>query len=83
MAKWAQGWQARLGKGVSHAEVLAEMRRPPAPSAAFHEWTVAGEDLMKTVEYNAGIENTRRYLENMRLSNPVSETNQFVMPSKK
>lgn len=83
MAKWAQGWQARLAKGVSRAEVLAEMRREPDAPAPFKEWTVAGEDLMKIVEYNAGIESTRKYLETMRLANPVSETNQFVMPAKK
>jgi tetratricopeptide (TPR) repeat protein len=83
MAKWAQGWQARLAKGVSHAEVLAEMRREPGAPAAFKEWTVASESLMQTVEYNAGIEDTRKYLETMRLANPVSEKNQFVMPTKK
>jgi tetratricopeptide (TPR) repeat protein len=83
MAAWAQTWLAKLGKGVSRADVLAEMRRAPDAPPAFQEWTVAGENLMQVVEYNAGIEDSRKYLETMRLGNPVSETNQFVMPTKK
>jgi hypothetical protein len=83
LAQWAQSWQARLAKGVSHADLLAEMRRDANAASAFQEWTVAGENLMQTVEYNAGIEDTRKYLETMRLADPVSEKNQFVLPTKK
>ncbi|SFU91805.1 hypothetical protein [Pseudoduganella namucuonensis] len=83
MAKWAKAWQARLGAGVTRADLAAEMRREPAQRGAFKEWTVAGENLMQTVEYNAGIEDMGKYLETMRLSNPMSEKTHFVAPSKK
>lgn len=83
LAKWAQSWQARLRQGVTHADVLAEMRREPVAESAFKEWTVAGENLMQIVEYNAGIENMRRYLDSMQLADPVAEKNQFVLPTKK
>lgn len=83
LAKWAQTWQQRLAASVTRPELLAEMRREPDPQAAFKEWTVAGENLMQTVEYNAGIEDTRKYLDTMRLADPMSEKNQFVGPSKK
>ncbi|RFP14954.1 hypothetical protein D0T23_13245 [Duganella sp. BJB475] len=82
-AAWAHTWQARLAKGVGYIELLAEMRREPDAAAPFKEWTVAGDDLMRTVEYNAGVENTRKYLESMRLADPVSEKNFFVLPTKK
>jgi hypothetical protein len=83
MATWAKVWQARFSTGVNHADLLAEMQREAGPQSAFKEWTLAGENLMQIVEYNAGIENTRKYLEAMRLANPISESNQFLMPSKK
>ena len=68
MASWATAWQSRLAAGVGRAQVLAEMRRDPGIHAAFREWTVAGEGLMKIVEQNAGVENTRSYIEQLRLS---------------
>jgi hypothetical protein len=83
LAKWAQAWQQRLAASVTRPELLAEMRREPNPQAAFQEWTIAGENLMQTVEYNAGIEDTRKYLQTLRMANPVSEKTIFVEPSKK
>jgi len=44
---------------------------------------VAGENLMQTVEYNAGIENMRKYLDGMQLADPVGEKSQFVLPAKR
>lgn len=83
LAKWAQDWQRRMSKGVSRDDVVAEMRREPDPQATFKEWTVAGEILMQTVEYNAGIEDTRKYLEGLRMADPMSEKNQFALPTKR
>lgn len=82
LAAWAQAWQGRLAKGVTHIELLAEMRREPE-ATAFKEWTVAADDLMQTVEYNAGIENMRKYLSGLRQTDPVSERNQVMLPAKK
>lgn len=83
MAKWAKAWQVRLGAGVTRADLAEEMRREPKQHGIFKEWTVSGENLMQTVEHNAGIEDMNKYLETMRLSNPMSEKTHFVAPSKK
>jgi tetratricopeptide (TPR) repeat protein len=83
MAAWAKSWQKRLGASVTRAELLAEMRRDRSMQDPFREWTVAGENLMQTVEYNAGIEDSRKYLDSMRLADPMSEKNIFVAPSKR
>jgi hypothetical protein len=40
LAAWASEWQARLLAGVDSTDVLAELRRPPAPDAASKEWTI-------------------------------------------
>ena len=72
MAKWAKTWQAKLSTGVSRDELVAEMRRQPASPTAFKEWTVATENLMDTVQYNAGIEDARGYLDSMRLADPAA-----------
>jgi len=41
LAAWASEWQARLLAGIDSADVLAELRRPPAPDATSKEWTIA------------------------------------------
>ena len=56
MAAWAKLWQARLLAGVDSAEVLAELRRMPAPDAAFKEWTVDNDVVMRMVATSAGME---------------------------
>jgi hypothetical protein len=82
MASWATAWQSRLAAGVGRAQVLAEMRRDPGIHAAFREWTVAGENLMKTVEHNAGVDNARSAIEQLRLGDPGSER-VYSIPQKK
>jgi tetratricopeptide (TPR) repeat protein len=73
LAGWAKTWQGRLAKGVTRGELLAEMRRDPGLPAAFREWTLDGEDLMKTVEYNAGVEQSIRAIDQLRMADPVGE----------
>ncbi len=59
---WALGWLDRLAKGgVRQDEVLAEMRLPPAGQAT-REWTIAYADVIKEIEYNAGLQDARGYL---------------------
>ena len=60
MAAWAKLWQSRLVAGVDSADVLAELRRAPAPDAAFKEWTVDGESVMRLVAVSAGMEEAKR-----------------------
>jgi hypothetical protein len=81
MARWAKTWQARLATSVARADLVAEMRNETA--GTFKEWTIDSDGLMQTVEQNAGIEDSRRYLDAMRLSNPISERNQFSAPSRR
>lgn len=60
MAAWANQWQARLVAGVDSADVLAELRRAPAPDAAFKEWTIDREEIMREVATAAGLADLRR-----------------------
>ncbi|SFV07217.1 hypothetical protein [Pseudoduganella namucuonensis] len=63
MAAWATQWQARLVAGVDRDELLAELRRAPAPDAAFKEWTIANDSVMQAVVSGAGVEQARHYLQ--------------------
>lgn len=81
MAGWAKTWQARLSTSVARADLVAEMRNET--SGAFKEWTVASEDLMRIVEYNAGIEDSRKYLDALRMSSPISEKSQLITPNRR
>jgi hypothetical protein len=60
MAAWARLWQARLVAGVDSADVLAELRRSPAPGTAFKEWTIDSDDVMRLVVASAGREELSR-----------------------
>ncbi|MBW8901773.1 MAG: hypothetical protein JF619_27510 [Massilia sp.] len=56
MATWAKQWQARLFEGVDSSDVLAELRRAPAPGTAFNEWTISQDSTMQEVALAAGRE---------------------------
>ncbi len=72
LASWAKVWQARLSTGVARADLLAEMRRQPAASTPFREWTVSSEDLMDKVQRAAGLSDAQGYLDTMRLTDPAA-----------
>lgn len=55
-AQWAKQWRRRLETGVTRGEILAEMRRDPAPDAPFKEWTVDKESVLQKVELSHGLE---------------------------
>jgi tetratricopeptide (TPR) repeat protein len=80
MAAWAKNWQARLNVGVSRADLLAEMRREPVIDGGFKEWTVAGSSMMSTITLNAGLEESRAYLEGLNLGNPMEAAQKGNMP---
>lgn len=52
---WARQWRARLETGVSRGDILAELRRDPAPDVPFKEWTVDKASAMRAVERGAGL----------------------------
>jgi hypothetical protein len=59
---WAKTWQQKLGAGVNRADIVAEMRAEPQSPAAFKEWTIDNESVMKTVRYNAGLDAAQNYI---------------------
>lgn len=77
MAAWASEWQERLVAGVSHDELLAELRRPPAQDAAFKEWTIANDSVMQAVVSGAGVESARHFLQGQptNFENPEKSIN--------
>ena len=58
-AAWARQWRQRLARGVNRDELVAELRLDAAPS--FREWTIAGSDLLRTVECYTNVENARAF----------------------
>ena len=60
MVKWAKQWQARLLSGVERSDVLAELRRPPAPGAVVKEWTIAQDSALQDVSLAAGAETLKQ-----------------------
>ena len=56
MARWAKQWQSRLEAGVTRGDILAEMRRDPAPGLPFKEWTIDKARVMQAVERAYGVE---------------------------
>jgi hypothetical protein len=38
---------------------------------------------MRIVEYNAGIEDSRKYLDALRMSSPISEKSQLITPNRR
>jgi hypothetical protein len=63
-AAWANQWRKRLARGVSRAELLAELRRDAADGPV-KEWTVADSNIMRVIECNAGLDQARRSLESI------------------
>jgi hypothetical protein len=55
-AQWATQWRSRLETGVTRGELLAEMRRDPAPDAPVREWTVDKGRVLQKVELSSGLE---------------------------
>jgi hypothetical protein len=72
MASWAKTWESRLAKGVTRADLLAEMRRASSPSGV-KEWTVATKYLLSTTVQNEGLEEARGFLEAQQLNNPMDD----------
>ncbi|MFP5391521.1 MAG: tetratricopeptide repeat protein [Gammaproteobacteria bacterium] len=69
-AAWARTWMGKLNTGVSRADLVAEMRREPAPADAFKEWTVASVDVMDTLYKNVGLEKAQGYLDSQVMGDP-------------
>jgi len=66
-AQWAKQWQGRLEAGVTRGDILAEMRRNPAPDAPFKEWTIDKKDVLQSVEFISNAEASAAFLEAMAL----------------
>ncbi|MYM88652.1 tetratricopeptide repeat protein [Rugamonas sp. FT82W] len=71
LAAWAKTWLDKLAAGAGQAEVLAEMRTQPSSGTVFREWTIANSMVMQDVEYNAGLQDARSFL-NQQSINPSS-----------
>ncbi|MEO6279235.1 hypothetical protein [Roseateles sp.] len=67
-AQWAKQWQGRLEAGVTRGDILAEMRRNPAPDAPFKEWTIDKKDVLQSVEFISGAEASAVSIETMAQS---------------
>jgi len=67
-AAWATSFQRRLDAGLTLADITAEMRLAQA-AGGFSEWTIDQVSVMRDVEYNAGLEDARGYLDQM-IQNP-------------
>jgi hypothetical protein len=67
-AAWATDFQRRLDRGLTLADITAEMRLAPA-AGGYSEWTLDQISIMQDVEYNAGLEDARGYLDGL-IQNP-------------
>ena len=67
-AAWATAFQRRLDAGLTLADITAEMRLVP-DAGGFSEWTIDQISVMRDVEYNAGLEDARGYLDTL-VQNP-------------
>ncbi|MBW8891031.1 MAG: hypothetical protein JF617_02260 [Burkholderiales bacterium] len=67
-AQWARQWQGRLEAGVTRGDILAEMRRNPAPDTPFKEWTIDKKDVLQSVEFISSAEASAAFLETLALS---------------
>lgn len=76
---WGKTWLDKLQAGVSPAEVLAEMRMPAADHT-FREWTIANASVMQDVEYNAGLQDARAYLDQQSVNPAHPEQVLQTMP---
>ncbi|MEO6277152.1 hypothetical protein, partial [Roseateles sp.] len=55
----------RLEAGVTRGDILAEMRRNPAPDAPFKEWTIDKKDVLQNVEFISSAEASAVFIETM------------------
>jgi hypothetical protein len=69
---WAKAWQQKLAAGVSRDDIVAEMRIEPQSPAAFKEWTIDNESVMKNVRYNAGLDAAQNYIYSQMMITPGS-----------
>ena len=67
-AAWAAAFQRRLNGGLTLADITAEMRLVPG-AGGFSEWTIDQLSVMRDVEYNAGLEDARGFLD-QQMQNP-------------
>jgi hypothetical protein len=67
-AAWATAFQRRLDAGLTLADIAAEMRLAPA-AGGFSVWTLDQLNVMRDVEYNAGLEDARGLLDK-QMQNP-------------
>ncbi len=66
-ARWAKLWQSRLEAGVTRRDILAEMRRKPAPDASsFKEWTIDKEQVMQNVERSYGLKTAQPFIKDLQ-----------------
>jgi hypothetical protein len=63
-AAWATAFYRRLERGLTLADITAEMRLVPE-AGGFSEWTIDQVSVMQDVEYNAGLEDARGYLDGL------------------
>lgn len=68
-ADWARQWRARLETGVSRGDILAEMRRDPAPDVPFKAWTVDKASIMLAVERGAGLRDAEAVIKEVARQN--------------
>jgi hypothetical protein len=66
-AAWATAFQRRLDVGLTLADITAEMRLAPATAGSV--WTLDQISVMRDVEYNAGLEDARGFLD-QQMQNP-------------
>lgn len=69
---WANAWQQKLAAGASREAIVAGMRSEPQAAAAFKEWTIDNESVMKNVRYNAGLDAAQNYIYSQTVITPGS-----------
>jgi hypothetical protein len=67
-AAWAEAFHRRLDVGLTLADVTAELRLASG-APGFSEWTIDQVSVMRDVEFNAGLDAARGYL-NQQVQNP-------------
>jgi hypothetical protein len=63
-AAWATEFQARLDRGLTLADIKAEMRMVPS-GVGVNEWTFDQQSIMRDVEYNASLEDAQGIIDRL------------------
>ena len=63
-AAWAAQFQARLDRGLTLADIKAEMRLVPS-GVGVNEWTFDQQSIMRDVEYNASLEDAQGIIDRL------------------